>query len=151
MVDTLQASVEVAAPPDRVWQVVADVRRTGEWSPECMRVVPVGTVRKGSWLIGLNRRGAARWATLSQVVRFEPEREIAWAVRTNKSIWSYRLEPSGGSTRIVESRETPRGVGRVASWFTQRFLGGKDVHDAELEVGMAQSLAHIKSVVEAAA
>lgn len=144
----LQASIEIDAPPERVWQVVADVRRTGEWSPECRRVVPLGSVRKGTVLLGFNRRGKARWPTLSQIVRFEPGREIAWAVRTNRSVWSYRLEPTPNGTRVVESRETPRGIGRVAGWFTGLFLGGSETHDAELESGMASGLARVKALVE---
>jgi hypothetical protein len=54
----LDASIEIAAPVADVWRTVSDVRRTGEWSPECRRVVPLGRVRNGTWLIGFNRRGA---------------------------------------------------------------------------------------------
>lgn len=147
---SLQASVEVAAAPAEVWRVVSDVRRTGEWSPECSRVVPVGGVRAGGWLLGFNRRGRVRWATVSRVVRFEPEREIAWDVRTNGSRWSYRLERVDGGTRLVETRETPKGVGTVARWFTRRFLGGEAGHDAELQAGMTSGLQRIKGLVERA-
>ena len=35
---TSRVEVEVAAPVDAVWQVLADVTRTGEWSHECQRV-----------------------------------------------------------------------------------------------------------------
>ncbi|WP_396327699.1 SRPBCC family protein [Jatrophihabitans lederbergiae] len=38
----LTASIDVAASPSAVWRVVSDVRRTGEWSPECSRVLPWG-------------------------------------------------------------------------------------------------------------
>jgi uncharacterized protein YndB with AHSA1/START domain len=144
----LQASVDVAAPPDVVWRVVSDVRRTGEWSPECTRVVPLGGVRAGGWLLGLNRRGRVRWATLSRVTRFEPGRQISWDVVTNGSRWTYRIEPTDSGTRITETRETPDGVKAVAAWFTRRLLGGTDVHDRELAAGMADGLARIKALVE---
>jgi uncharacterized protein YndB with AHSA1/START domain len=32
-----QVSVEIAAPPDAVYDLIADVTRMGEWSPECVR------------------------------------------------------------------------------------------------------------------
>src|SRR5206468_11396041 len=97
------------APPRRVWALVSDVRRTGEWSPECVRVLPVGTPRRGTFLLGVNRRARVRWATVSRVRRYEPEREIGWTVLTNRSEWTYRLEPRDGGTDVTETRRTPRG------------------------------------------
>ena len=64
---SLTAILDIAAAPRVVWALVADVRRTGEWSPECVRVLPVGGLRRGSFLLGLNRRAKVRWATLSRV------------------------------------------------------------------------------------
>jgi uncharacterized protein YndB with AHSA1/START domain len=140
----LHASIDIAATPDAVWRVVSDVRRTREWSPECRRVVPV----RGSWLLGFNRRGRTRWVTLSQIITSVPGREIAWRVVTNGSVWSYRLSPGEAGTRLVETREAPDGVGRVAAWFTRAFLSGQATHDDELEAGMQTGLQRIKTVVE---
>jgi Polyketide cyclase / dehydrase and lipid transport len=146
---TLQASVEVAAPPLRVWDVVSDVRRTGEWSPECRKVVPLGAVGAGTWLLGLNRRGAVRWPTLSRVVRHAPPSEISWRVTTNRAVWTYRAEPTATGTRLEQTRETPEGVTGFAAWFTRRLLGGQQVHDDELEAGMTAGLHRIRELVEA--
>ena len=96
----LTASLNIAAAPCAVWALVTDVRRTGEWSPECVRVVPVGPPRRGSFLLGFNRRTKVRWATLSRVHVYEPEREIGWTVLTNRAEWSYRLEPHPEGTRV---------------------------------------------------
>jgi hypothetical protein len=30
-------SIDVAAPPDKIYELVADITRMGEWSPECVR------------------------------------------------------------------------------------------------------------------
>jgi hypothetical protein len=142
-VRSLQASVEVKASPQQVWDVVADLRRTPEWSPECRRVVPLR-----DWLVGFNRRGRVVWATLSRVTRRDAGREIAWRVLTNRSVWTYRIEATDDGTRLTETRETPEGVAGFASWFTKRLLGGQDVHDSELEAGMASGLERIKALVE---
>jgi uncharacterized protein YndB with AHSA1/START domain len=144
----LRASMEMAAAPEGVWQVISDLRRTGEWSPECSRVVALGKVRQGAWLLGLNHRRKVRWATLSHVVSLVPEREISWKVVTNGSIWSYRLEPIDTGTRVIETRETPNGVGGAARAFTRTLLGGQRAHDDELEAGMYQGLGLIKAIVE---
>ena len=145
----LTASIEVAAPPAAVWRVVSDVRRTGEWSPECRHVVPLGPVRLGALLIGVNRRDRVRWVTVSRVTSCEPGREIGWRVLTNRSEWRYELRPGPAGTAVTQTRRTPRGEGRFALWFTRAFLGGQAPHDAELAEGMARGLERIRDIVEA--
>ena len=147
----LQASIDVAAPPAQVWATISAVRRTGEWSPECFKVIAFGAVRVGTLLLGLNRRGRAVWATLSRIVRFEPEHQIGWVVLTNGAVWTYRLEPTDSGTRLIETRETPTGVKPFARLFARSFLGGERAHDDELEDGMAEALNRIKTAVEGTA
>ena len=145
----LTASIEVAAPPAAVWRVVSDVRRTGEWSPECRRVVPLGPLRLGTLLIGVNRRDRVRWTTVSRVISCDVGREIGWRVLTNRSEWRYQLQPGPGGTVITQTRRTPRGEGRFALWFTRALLGGQAPHDAELAEGMVCGLERIRDLVEA--
>ncbi len=145
----LTASIDVAASPSAVWRVVSDVRRTGEWSPECSRVLVLGRLRVGALLIGVNRRKHIRWVTLSRVITCSPGQEIGWVVLTNRSEWRYQLQPSATGTSITHIRRTPRGESRFALLFTQALLGGQACHDAELEQGMNQGLGRIKAIVEA--
>lgn len=145
----LTASIEVPHPPTAVWGVVADVRRTGEWSPECRRVVPLGALRVGTLLLGLNRRGWVRWPTLSRVTSYTPLREIGWVVLTNRAEWRYELTETGTGTVVRQTRRTPCGEGAFALWFTRVLLGGQADHDAELEEGMAQGLRRIEAIVSA--
>jgi hypothetical protein len=111
-------------------------------------VVPVGAVRQGSWLLGHNRRGRVRWATVSRIIRLAPGQEIAWRVMTNRSVWTYRIEPTADRTRLTETRENPDGIAGLAAWFTKQFLGGQARHDDELEAGMASGLERIKTIAE---
>jgi hypothetical protein len=145
----LTASIEVAASPATVWSVVSDVRRTAEWSPECRRVLPLGAVRVGALLVGLNRRERVRWATVSRVITFIPEREIGWRVLTNRSEWRYRLQPGSVGTTVTQTRRTPCGEGRFALWFTRALLGGQEDHDNELLMGMEFGLGRIRAIAEA--
>jgi uncharacterized protein YndB with AHSA1/START domain len=145
----LTATIEVAASPDQVWNVVSDVRRTGEWSPECSQVLPLGRLRAGALLVGVNRRNRVRWVTLSRVISFLPGQEIGWVVLTNRAEWRYRLQPTATGTLIVHTRRTPRGEGRFAVLFTRALLGGQAGHDDELEQGMNHGLQRIKAIVEA--
>ena len=59
-----QARIEMAAPPDVVYALVADVTRLGEWSPECYRcqwLDGVTAAVPGARFHGYNRRGGLRW------------------------------------------------------------------------------------------
>ncbi|MEI2776628.1 MAG: SRPBCC family protein [Tetrasphaera sp.] len=145
----LAATIEIAAPAEAVWAVVSDVRRTGEWSPECRKVLARGPVSEGSRIVGLNRRGLIVWPTTAKVVRCEPGKAIAWRVTENGTTWSYELEPSATGTRLTERREASAGVTRLSATFTAALLGGNDEHSDELEQGMRAGLATIKQIVEA--
>lgn len=147
---TLEAHIEIDAPPEKVWSVVSDVGRTGEWSPECRKVVVFGAPRKGAHLVGFNRRRWAVWPTNSRIVRYEPGRAIAWTVLTNRATWSYELEPTAeGGTRVIERRELPpSGIAPLAGLLAKAFLGGVDKHDSELLEDMRTTLDRIRSEVE---
>ncbi|WP_460603901.1 SRPBCC family protein [Jatrophihabitans fulvus] len=144
----LTAAVDIAAPPEAVWAVVGDVRRTGEWSPECTGVTPIRGVRRGGLLLGRNRRGPVRWVTLSRLTVVEPPRTIAWTVLQNRAEWRYDLQPTDGGTRLTQTRAMPRGESRFAVWFANRLLGGVQNHDDELERGMAAGLERIRALAE---
>jgi hypothetical protein len=146
----LTAAIEIAAPPDSVWRVVSDVRRTGEWSTECRRVLARRGVGVGSLIVGINRRKAVVWATVSRISDLTAERSISWVVLTNRSVWTYSMAPVDGVTHLTQTRATPRGESRFALWFTRAFLGGQAVHDDELERAMGRGLEVIKTIAERA-
>jgi hypothetical protein len=147
---SLQRTIDIDAPPDHVWKVVSDLRRTGEWSPECRKVLVLGggAVRQGSRIVGFNRRRWILWPTTSQVRLFEPGQAVGWTVFENGTTWSYRLEPRGAGTRLTERRDAPDGITTFADRFAQVFLGGSEPHSAELEDGMQASLERIRDLVE---
>ena len=92
---TFEVTVEIDAPPETVWALVSDVRRMGEWSPECRKVIVWGRkpVHLGSWMTGLNRRRVVVWPTTSTVDRFEDGRLIGWHTRESGARWIFELEP----------------------------------------------------------
>src|SRR3954447_18140214 len=83
----LTATIDIAASADSVWAVVSDPRRTGEWSSECARVVPVGSPGVGRLLLGINHRRAVWWMTMSCVTAYQVDREVAWVVLSNRAQW----------------------------------------------------------------
>ncbi|MBY9076698.1 SRPBCC family protein [Nocardioides sp. WL0053] len=144
----ISASVEVAASPATVWETVSDVTRMSEWSPECRRIIVLGSKRSGvgTRLLGLNRRGWAVWPTTSTVVRFDPARAVAWRTRESGATWSYELEPTAVGTRLTGRRELPRFS--VGTTVMAPLIGGAVGHDEELAAGIRTTLERIKGAVE---
>lgn len=148
----LSAESTVAAPPEAVWELLTDLSRMPDWSPELVRMVPLkpGGLRVGQWYLGINRRKAVVWPTRSVVAEVEPGRRLVWDTRSSGARWIWELHPDGGGgTRVVHRRPVPGGVTLLSKAFAPLFLGGADGHADELEAGMAQTVARLKAVAEA--
>ncbi|WP_238993388.1 SRPBCC family protein [Nocardioides caldifontis] len=148
----LEATLEIDAPPARVWELVSDLRNMARWSPQTARtfVRGGGPVREGTRTVNINRRGFLVWPTQAKVVRFVPEREIAWRVKENTVVWSYTLEPTatGTGTRLTARREAPQGISDVSVRLTKAAFGGVESFSAELARDMHRTLERIKADAE---
>jgi len=150
---SLSESIRISAPPQRVWEVVSDVRRMGEWSPECRKIVLWGRARRrgvrlGSLITGFNRRKYVLWPTTSKVHLYDAGRAIGWRVFESQARWSYELAPEGDGTVLTEARAMPNPVPPLPAVFARFFLGGFSGHDVELREGMRTTLERIKAEVE---
>lgn len=147
----LRAETTVAASPERVWAVLADLDRMPELSPELVRMVALkkGGLRVGQAYLGINRRKWVFWPTRSVVATVVPARELVWDTRSSGARWIYELTPEGEGTRVVHRRPVPSGVTLTSRVFAPLLLGGSEGHADELELGMVQTLARLKAAVEA--
>ncbi len=152
----LTAEVTVAATSERVWQVLTDLARMPEWSPELVRMVPLkrGGLRLGQWYLGINRRGAVVWPTRNVVVELQPGRTLAWDTTSSGARWIYEVEPQGdpladgGRTRLRMTRPVPRRLTLGSKVVAAALLGGGEEHADELEAGMRHTLERLKDAVE---
>ncbi|MGW6378864.1 SRPBCC family protein [Rhodococcus sp. NPDC055112] len=151
MTNTLEASIEIAAPPAAVWAVVSDLKRMGEWSPQCRRMHVFGEVTHGTKTFNVNKKGLLIWPTTSRVVRFEPNKAIAWRVVDNHTIWTYELTATANGTTVTERREAPTGTTKISSFLIDKLMGGTADFEADMIAGMNTTLARIKSTVESTA
>jgi len=65
-IDEGHVHTEIAATPNAVYALLADVTRMGEWSTECVRCRWLGAVtepRVGARFHGTSRNGWHRWST----------------------------------------------------------------------------------------
>lgn len=144
------ATVTIAAPPERVYDMVADVTRMGEWSPECYSCRWIGRHREpvvGAVFVGLNRRGWARWATTNRVERAERGRAFGFRTSGTGVRWRYELAPEGDGTRVTETRD----LSGARDWIirlTGPLVGGYDRHAEALRAGMRKTLDRLKAAAE---
>lgn len=144
----LQAHVDINAPISKVWELISDLRRMPEWSPQCRWMKPFGPVRQGTRTLNLNRRNRMFWPTTCTVVEIVPDRKLAFRVDANHTIWSYELELAGEGTRVIESRHAENGVTAFSNLSVKALFGGTDNFEQELVDGMNATLARIKAVAE---
>lgn len=106
-------SVVVHVDPARLYALISDVTRMGEWSPQCRACWwddgDGPTV--GGWFTGRNETPERTWETRSQVVAATPDREFAWEVNNGWVRWGFTLTPEGPNTRLTESWTfLPKGI-----------------------------------------
>ena len=142
----LEESITIDATPERVWSLVSDLGRMARWSPQVVRTIVRGRpIQLGTKMININRRGPLVWPTQTRVVRFEPQREIAFRVKDNYTTWSLTLSGDGaGGTVLTQRREAPDGISSISRMFTDKLLGGVADFQTELGAGMRETLAKIK-------
>jgi hypothetical protein len=155
-VDDVSVRVEIAAPPEAIYDLVADMPRMGEWSPECERVEWRGgatAASAGVRFVGHNRSGWHRWSTHGTITTAERGSDFAFEVRSlfnlPVSLWSYRFEatPSGGC-RVTETTTDRRGrliraAGRLATGVGDRAERNRRT--------MTTTLARLRAAAEAQA
>lgn len=145
----LEESIDINATPEQVWAVVSDLKRMGEWSPQCKKmIIRGGTVGLGTKTININRRGPLVWPTTSKVVRFAENQEIGFRVAENHTVWSFTLTPTDSGVTVTERREVPGSTTTLSRVLVDKIFGGADNFEAELKLGMAETLGKIKRTAE---
>lgn len=144
----LQAQIDINAPVTKVWELISDLRRMPQWSPQCRWMRPFGPLRPGTRTLNLNRRHYMFWPTTCTITDVIPEKRLAFRVNTNGTMWSYELEPTAQGTRVVETRHAENGVKPLSSLTTNTLLGGSENFERELVDGMNASLTRIKAAAE---
>ena len=143
-----KATIQIQAPPEKVYALISDVNRMGEWSPECRKAEwiegatgpAVGARFKGS-----NKKGIVRWSTKPTVKVADPGREFTFEVgRPGKedTRWSYRLAPKDGGTELTESFEALR----YGLFF--KVVDPPKRRVRELQQGIEKTLERIKQAAE---
>jgi uncharacterized protein YndB with AHSA1/START domain len=145
-------TVHMAAPPERIWELVSDVTKIGRYSPETFEAEwlegatgpAVGARFRGH--VKRNGKGPTYWSAATVTV-CEPGREFAFGVgKPGKALntWRYRLEAAGDGTDVTESFELTPILGLRIYWALLGWARGRTNRN-----GMRTTLERIKVEVEA--
>lgn len=145
-------TVHMSAPPEKVWALVSDVTRIGEFSPETFEAEwldgatgpAVGAKFRGH--VKRNERGPTYWTTCKVIGCDEPRLFSFGVVFKDKvaNTWGYRIEPAGDGCDVTEFFELANSLPMRAYWAIAGKWRGRTN-----ERGMRTTLERVKAVVEA--
>jgi hypothetical protein len=148
--DSQKAVINAAA--ERIYDLVADLPRMGEWSPECQAVEWLDGVTGptvGAKFVGHNRGGPfglMRWSRRGRVLAAERGREFAFVTEEGgreSTEWRYQFEPTDDGTRVTESYK----VKKIPAW--ARIIDIPTNRHRELLEAMRHTLEQLKTAAEA--
>ena len=121
-----EASIEIAASPEAVYDLVSDVTRMGEWSPESTGAdwIDGGTGNKGDWFEGHNKSGDYEWHADCEVTVADVGKTFAYIVPPDfehTTTWGYDIESTGRDTC------------KVTEWFNAPMLALPDVYPGKID------------------
>jgi hypothetical protein len=149
-VPDVQVSEPIAADPKVVYDLISDVTRMGEWSPETTSACWVSGdgPEVGARFRGVNRRGPVRWVTTCTVTAADPGRRFAFTVRFGPwpiSEWAYDIVASDGACTVTESWVDKRGWSMRAGSPLVMGIVDRAAHN---RAGMQATLAALKVAAE---
>lgn len=147
-------SAVLPAPAQLLWQVVSDVTRTPEMSPEiaaCRWLDGASGPAVGARFEAVNTVNGKSWKNRPVVTEVEPGRVFAFA-RTEPFAgtvaWRWTFEPEAVGTRVTVGYEVTRPITRIGWFIIERIFGARD-REGALGRGMEQSLQRLAELARA--
>jgi len=147
----VRVSADIAAPADKVWALVSDLPRMGEWSPENTGGRWVGGATGpavGAKFRGTNRKGFRRWSTTCTVTAAEMGKRFTFEVTYGPvriSTWDYQFTQNGSATTVVEEWTDRRPAWMKVAGVPVMGVPDRGEHNRQ---GMEHTLAQLKAAAE---
>ena len=147
----------IEAPPEVLYELIADVTRTPERTPDIVRCEWIDGATGpavGARFRSVNHQGRGPdWANKPVVTVADPGVEFSFS-RTEPFggtiVWRHRFVPEGAGTRVIESYEVTEPIS-IIGWFIIGTLYGLKDRRAGMRTSMVASLDRVAELVEPAA
>jgi uncharacterized protein YndB with AHSA1/START domain len=105
------SEIDIAAPPETVWDVLTDFERWPRWNPDVKSMSFSGTVGEGA----VFRWRAGPGTISSRIRRVDRPRLIGWTGKTLgiEAVHVYRLEPHDGGTHVTTEESYEGALARL--------------------------------------
>jgi carbon monoxide dehydrogenase subunit G len=151
-------SADIAAPPQRVWEIVSDIAVMPRFSTELRDVQWADGFdgpALGAKFLGHNRnRMIGEWTTRSQITAFDRPRAFGWSVgdpEMPSATWRFDLAPRPGGTRLTYTAQIgpgPSGVTMLIERSPHRAERIVESRLAQFREAMAATLTGIGQLAE---
>ena len=151
MADQVSVTQEIGAPAEKVWAMVSELTRMGQWSPEneaASWLRGATGPQSGATFRGTNRNGKKKWKTVGTIVDMEPGRLFTFritAVGFKVAEWRYIFETIPTGCRVTETWIDQRG--HIAKALGKPVSGVED-RAAHNRGTMEQTLERLKATAE---
>lgn len=144
----VEVSVDIAAPPERVWELVSDINLPARFQDEFKRAEwATDGPALGAEFVGYNERKGFQWDTSSWVVEYVPLRSFGWAVSDPNNpgaTWTFRLSETPAGTRLTFHRR----LGPGPSGLTASIARHPEDEDAIIAARDSEQAANMQGVVD---
>jgi hypothetical protein len=151
---TGEARERIDAPPEVVYDLVADVTRMGDWSPECVSCEWIDGATGptvGARFRGRNQHRLARWSNKPRVIAADRGQQFGFVavdpIGRDMTRWTYRMEAAATGTTVTESFEMVRTIPLYIRLYERWVMGVKD-RKADLERNMRTTLCNLRTEAE---
>ena len=141
----------IAASPEAVYELVSDLPRMGEWSPENVggRWIRGEPRTAGARFEGDNALGDRKWTVECVVITANPGECFEWLAgivdpQGPYVRWTMQLEPADAGTKLTQRWNVMQLPPSLASMTDEQLAGRKSF----VQAGMAETLAAIKATAE---
>jgi hypothetical protein len=146
-----EVRLDIDATPEWLYDLVSDVPRTPEWSPEviaCQWLDGADGAVPGARFSARNKKRWFAWSNRPVVETAERGREFA-ITRTEPGggtiRWYYRFEPAAGGTTVMLGYQVLKAVPRTLHVILRTLLGVRDLR-GDLHQNMTASLGAIAEI-----
>jgi carbon monoxide dehydrogenase subunit G len=144
---SVNASIEIAAPPEAVWDVVMDPARLGDWVTIHRRLLkaPSGPPRAGDEMEQTICIRGANFRVSWELAECDAPRRAVWTGRgpaRSRARTEYRLSSRDGGTRFDYANEFKAPLGPLGALASRALVGGVPEREAK------RTLARLKELLE---
>jgi uncharacterized protein YndB with AHSA1/START domain len=144
----LQRSIEISAPPDKIWPYLVEPDKILKWFTLLQKFEYTGEQKSGVGTpFSYEEKSAGRLMKLNYVVTEWVENEklafsmVSGAAKKDEQVWSIEATPSWSRVTIAEDFEMPWGA--IGKLMEALFVG------RGIEKRLGEMLTNLKSLVEA--